>query len=142
MQLTTDGTIHYVAPEQGEIYSLSELQKSVGGYIDILVNVGKPLSTGRRVDMVINEEGKLEGLPQNLVASIFAWHNKAIDISDCIVGDVLFTTHDSERNTVALTKAECAELSEWIGKRVAIHEFALSVMDELGLLNPNDEDND
>mgnify|MGYP001602604492 CR=1 len=64
----------------GDTYTLDELQAIVGGYIEIV-----RLSNGRL--MVLNEEGKLEGLPFNAEATALTRGILADD--DRIVGNVL-----------------------------------------------------
>lgn len=54
----TDGTKVEVSPANGKDFKYDELKNFVGGYIEI-VNLGK-----KKV-MVVNEEGKLIGLPAN-----------------------------------------------------------------------------
>ncbi|MBE6244242.1 MAG: DUF3846 domain-containing protein [Bacteroidales bacterium] len=82
----TNGTIEDVMPANGKDYQLDELQKIVGGFIEIV-----DLSGGQI--MVINEEGKLYGLDKNNEATgrfresvlrRFGYKTK-----DYIVGDVL-----------------------------------------------------
>ncbi len=71
-------------PPGGQFYTLPELQKVVGGYIQILAMRG-------RLCMVINEEGKLAGLPYNARATavwLLYTANPVIN-GDYIVGDVL-----------------------------------------------------
>lgn len=63
--LATAGPPMAIEPWEGEVYSLKELQGFVGGLIE-LVRLG-----GGRL-MVVNEEGRLKGLPFNLVASLIA----------------------------------------------------------------------
>jgi len=53
----TDGTVEDVRPSNGDSFSLREMQRFVGGLIDII-----DLGEG---EMVINDEGKLIGLPYN-----------------------------------------------------------------------------
>ena len=67
------------APENGKFFTLKELQAVVGGYIECL-----PLKTG--MTMVVNEEGKLKGLPYNDLATAIAYNSGYMDI---IVGSVL-----------------------------------------------------
>ena len=75
------GPIQEVHPKDGEVFSLEELQAFVGGWIE---HVG--LEDGR--SMWINEEGKLEGLPWNIAASLLA------DLpGDVIVGPALVATN-------------------------------------------------
>ncbi len=56
-----DGATSQVAPASGESFTLEELQAFVGGYIQI-IPVGSLL-------YVLNEEGKLDGLPANQAAT-------------------------------------------------------------------------
>ena len=72
--IKTNGEVLEVEPKNGTDFSLEEMQAIVGGYIEI-VSLGDDL-------MVVNEEGKLIGLPINDVAT-------AMITNDIIVGDVL-----------------------------------------------------
>ena len=56
--LYPDGTSQEVQPANGTDFQLDELRRVVGGHIEII-----PCRDGRI--MVLNEEGKLEGLPRN-----------------------------------------------------------------------------
>ena len=67
-----------IEPE-GETWTLKELQELVGGYIEI---VAAPNHPGRV--LVINEEGKLKGLPFNKNAT-------DLYIYEPIVGDAVIT---------------------------------------------------
>lgn len=60
--LRSDGTFEYVKPLDGTEFTLEELQKLVGGYIEI-----KKLHSGQF--LVIDEEGKIKDKPVNLNAS-------------------------------------------------------------------------
>ena len=73
--LKPDGSVEDYPPA-GKTYTLEELQKAVGGYIEI-VHPGD----GRYL-MVVNEEGKLHGLPPNPRAT-------ALYERDHIVGNAL-----------------------------------------------------
>lgn len=61
--IKTDGTEQSVRPADGKKFSLPELQKFVGGYIE-LTKTSKP-----RRDMYVNEEGLIHDLPINAKAS-------------------------------------------------------------------------
>lgn len=84
--IKTDGVVEEIKPER-DSFTLYELQKYVGGMVEI---VGLP--SGRQ--LVVNEEGKLTGLPENEKATEL-WkaeypiatypHNN----DELIVGDVL-----------------------------------------------------
>ena len=73
--IKSDGTIIEVEPKNDTDFNLEELQQYVGGYIELLTLINFRY-------MVVNEEGKLNGLPLNAKAS-------AIYRFDTIVGDVL-----------------------------------------------------
>jgi hypothetical protein len=75
-----DGTIIDVVPENGTDFQLDELQKIVGGYIEIVGLLDNEI-------MVINEEGKLADLPVNENATEI--YNEVDGFYDYIVGDVL-----------------------------------------------------
>lgn len=60
----------YIEPSNGTDFSLEELQSIVGGYIEVIW-LDKFL--GDEYIMVVNEEGKLLGLPSNHEASSIAW---------------------------------------------------------------------
>ena len=74
--LKADGSVTDYPPK-GKTYTLEQMQAAVGGYIQIV-------PVGRLHLMVINEEGKLHGLPRN---------DKATELynnpNDEIVGDAL-----------------------------------------------------
>lgn len=78
--LGSDGKITATKPKNGTDFSLEELQAIVGGYIEIVTLDEEHL-------MVVNEEGKLQGLPLNINAS--AIYLAKTHIKDSIVGDVL-----------------------------------------------------
>lgn len=81
--LYADNTCTDVRPKNGKDFKLEELSKIVGGYIEIVnLRNGKIL--------VINEEGKLENLPENAPATNIARHAGVIFTDDYIVGDVLY----------------------------------------------------
>lgn len=76
--IKTTGEIIETEPSNGTDFSLTELQAVVGGFIEVV-----HLSDGRL--MVVNDEGKLNGLPINPKASEL--------YPDIIVGDVLVCEH-------------------------------------------------
>ncbi len=79
--LKADGQMIPVAPNNGKAFDLDELQQMVGGYIEV---IGLP--DGK--SLVINEEGKLTGLPMNVNATrVFEAVFGAG--SDVIVGDAV-----------------------------------------------------
>lgn len=78
--IKADGMEIATMPKNGKDFKLEELQPIVGGYIEIVYLPNR--------FMVVNEEGKLMGLPINEKASIIA--------GETIVGDVLIC----ERNQI------------------------------------------
>ena len=81
--IKASGETATVAPKNGRSFTLEELQKLVGGYIENVY-----LDDGRI--MVLNEEGKLEGLAVNEAATVMA--NGVILPWDVIVGDAVVGT--------------------------------------------------
>lgn len=75
-----DGTILSITPNKGNKFTLEELQKYVGGYIQIIY-------LQHNYIMIINEEGKLKSLPKNEEATKLA--NFHSDFDDYIVGNVV-----------------------------------------------------
>jgi hypothetical protein len=79
--IKANGETSKVLPGNGKVFTLQELQSFVGGYIEF-----------RHIDgeiMVMNEEGKLMGLPNNNEATNVLMELKAIASDDYVVGDVL-----------------------------------------------------
>jgi hypothetical protein len=62
--IKADGAEQEVQPKVGEVFTLLELQRFVGGYIELL-DLGESV-------MVLNEEGKVYDLPCNEVATRIA----------------------------------------------------------------------
>lgn len=85
--IKTDGTVIEVQPKNGTDYTLEELQEFVGGYIEVI-----PAYEEGNI-LIINEEGKLNGLPRNGratdLADIYLW--------DYLVGDALYCRSDEVR---------------------------------------------
>lgn len=80
--MDTLGAIKIVVPVNGCFFNLQELQSIVGGYIQILELKDDKL-------MIVNEEGKVNGLDFNFRATSLALHSGAISSNDYIVGDVI-----------------------------------------------------
>lgn len=77
--IKTNGGRKEIEPKNGSFFSLGEMQKIVGGYIEIAY-------LGNDTLMIVNEEGKLMGLPINSEATILYQQRVTHDV---IVGDVL-----------------------------------------------------
>lgn len=78
-----DGIEEPMVPANGTDFDLDELQKAVGGLIEII-----NLRGDERI-LVINEEGKFMSLDENVKATALAHEFKAIFPNDIIVGDVV-----------------------------------------------------
>lgn len=77
-----------IRPENGENFSLTELQGYVGGLIEII-----NLSSDQI--MVVNEEGKFDKTSRlNQIATIRARMERAIFPSDYIAGDAIVCNDD------------------------------------------------
>lgn len=80
--LKADGTMAEYLPKNGKYFTLKELQSAVGGYIEIIY-----LSNG--MQMVVNEEGRILGLPVNKQATILGQYDGVLGLHNQIVGNVL-----------------------------------------------------
>lgn len=80
---------------------LEELQKIVGGYIEIPYLSKRFFENG--IDIIINEEGKfIEGLKPE-IAVVNRDNNKVVDI---VFGNCIFASHDEEGYTTELTEEQ------------------------------------
>lgn len=75
-----NGERETVFPDNGKDFKLEQLQKIVGGYIEVV-------TLGNDELMILNERGKLMKLPYNRDATEI--YQKAFQTDDFIVGDVL-----------------------------------------------------
>ena len=100
---------------------LKSLQDEMGGYIELIkLNDGK-------LSLYINEEGKLEGLPVNLVASLIA--NQTGLKGDFIVGNAVFLgkgTADGRETSVDPDFVE--RISAWAKKHKERFENAIKLI--------------
>lgn len=76
-----DGVVQTVYPKNGRDFQLEELQKFVGGYIEII-------RLDEKYQMVCNEEGKILGLPYNYAATRI-YNMAPLTGRDVVVGNVL-----------------------------------------------------
>lgn len=77
----TDGEMQEITPANGKEFQLEELQKIVGGLIEII-----PCNDSNLI-MILDEEGKLKNKPFNSEATELV--SEIIPSWDVIVGDVL-----------------------------------------------------
>jgi len=90
--MKANGEVIEVHPkESGKTFSLQELQGFVGGFIECLF-----LPNKKQV-IVVNEDGKLLGLPFNTIATeALALAFSPVPINDFIVGDALLCERGTE----------------------------------------------
>ena len=108
----TNGEVKEVSPENGKFFTLEEMQKMVGGLIEI-----EPLPSGKLI--VVNEEGKLIGLEKNEKASEewlkeYPYEKYPFNNDGTIAGDALIATEeelneDEEENQFEAGQAEKAK---------------------------------
>lgn len=83
--IKADGSVIEVEPKNGTDFSLDELQAFVGGWIEVA-------RLGADRIMVMNEEGKLIGLPINEAAT--AEYFRVTHRRDVVVGDALICKNE------------------------------------------------
>lgn len=99
---------------ESQEFTLKELQRGVGGNIEI-VNVKDPVD-GRKLRLVIDDEGKIKGKRVNLRASLLYG-----SFYDCIVGDAILGKEiwtDDGPDVGKLEKEEALELQAVINERL------------------------
>ena len=79
-EIVHTNTVEEVQPKNGVDFSLKELQGFVDGYIEVVYLNDEEI-------MVVNEEGRLLGLPINVAATLK--YNEARGLNDLIVGNAL-----------------------------------------------------
>ncbi len=81
--------------------TLEELQKIVGGYIEVPYLAKRFNDNG--IDVIINEEGKfIEGLRPEIAII----DGKTKQILDVVNGNCIFASHDEEGNTTELSEEQ------------------------------------
>lgn len=99
--IKADGTKEVVHPANGKAFTLEELQKYVGGYIELLYalrlgeceKLGMASKGNNTLEMYINEEGKINDLPPNLIATILYTYGG----HDIVCGDVLLANRSESK---------------------------------------------
>lgn len=99
MIVRSNGSMEVVEPKNGIYFSLEEMQKIVGGHIEICeVHDDIKKDIDEPVMMVIDEEGKLKSKPVNWSATAIYKYSMVGDVLvDVVVGDVLIALN-SELN--------------------------------------------
>lgn len=102
---------------------LSELKDIVGGYLE-MVRLGSP--EGRSVLLIVNEEGKMMGLPTNFNIARENSKKEWSVLMDVVVGDVFFTVADGE-DFGSLTDGEVEYILNLFVQRRILNAGALKV---------------
>jgi hypothetical protein len=90
--LKTDGTT--TEAEWDKPCGLDYLQAAVDGYIELVPHFNK--YKGEECVVYCNEEGKMNDLPMNIIASDKWYEALGFYPGDILVGDVIILTGDSE----------------------------------------------
>lgn len=107
--LHPDGRTAPVVPANGRVFTLSELQTAVGGYVEVVRLPDDPF--GRVAYLVVNEDGKNLGLAPNALASGLL-HMAGGDPADVVAGVAL---------VVSVDELEGLDLEHWPADGEAIH---------------------
>ena len=86
---------------------LEALQEIVGGYIEIPYLGDTFLN--KRIDVIINEEGKLI---DGMKAEIAIVNKEQGNILDIVYGNCIFASHDEEGETIGLTEEQMQVVTE------------------------------
>ena len=98
--------------------TLKDLQNIVGGYIEIIY----PFED-ESISLVVNEEGKLRGLPLNRI--IYDDSDEPHKLArDIICGRFAVTAQDEEGNTATLTDEQIAKYAKMYAKAEIFQQFA------------------
>ena len=97
--------------------TLEELQKIVGGYIEIPFL--SKVFVDNIIDIIINEEGKyVDGLKPEIAIV----NSKTKQILDVIYGNCIFASHDIEGNTIALNDKQLEIVKEELNSEVVLYD--------------------
>lgn len=104
--------------EEKEINNtLEELQKIVGGYIEVPFLSQKFLE--HEIDIIINEEGKfIDGLKPE-IAVVKKGTNNVLDI---VYGNCVFASHDADGNTISLNEKQIKVVKEELKMEAVLHD--------------------
>ena len=96
--------------------TLEELQKIVGGYIEIPFL--SKVFVDNIIDIIINEEGKyVDGLKPEIAIV----NSKTKQVLDVVYGNCIFASHDVEGNTVALNDEQIEIIKEELNSEVVLY---------------------
>lgn len=87
--------------------NLEDLQKIVGGYIEIPFL--SKVFFENDIDMIINEEGKFIDCLEPEIAVV---NGETESIMDVVYGNCVFASHDTEGNTIGLNDAQIKIIEE------------------------------
>lgn len=105
--ITTDAKITIVEPKDGKQFNLEEMQSFVGGTVDIMTLQDFSV-------IYVNDNGKLEGLPKNAIATemwkaSFPIEKYPHNNDQLIVGNVLLLSKEQEDDQNAEEEEEESE---------------------------------
>jgi len=89
--------------------TLESFQKEVGGYIEIL-SIDKECT----LDLVCNEEGKINNLPLNR-----AWLFEG-EVVEVIAGNCFITRHDKDGGSASIEESDVPKIEETLKQMVGI----------------------
>lgn len=96
---------------------LEDLQKIVGGYIEIPY-LSKVFNENE-IDIIINEEGKfIDGLSPEI--AVISGETEAI--LDIVYGNCIFASHDTEGNTIELNEKQIEIIEKELCLGVMLHD--------------------
>lgn len=81
---------------EGDIITLEQKQQIVQGRIELCTLI--PKLEQQNIDIWLNEEGKLNGLPP----TILVFKSGTDEILELFYGNILFTSYDGKGNTIGL----------------------------------------
>lgn len=94
---------------------LEDLQKIVGGYIEIPFL--SEIFFKNKIDMIINEEGKfIEGLKPEIAII----ENGTYKLLDIVYGNCIFASHNEEGETIGLTEEQSIVIENELSMEVAL----------------------
>lgn len=88
--IASDGTAREVKPNCGDAFTLEDLQRYVGGYIE-------RVRLSRYKTMYVNEDGRLMHQVINITATNIARQAEAIFPTDYIVGNVILIDNTKQQ---------------------------------------------